>query len=130
MHKFLAVGVPSSRHSIGASAEWRPQLGRALIVVPTFAILGLIVGQLLKTAGVIDGGFNNWRPVALALLVWSACFCAGIVMSRGQRGEQVVFLLPAVLITVAFVIFPTIYALFIAFNSWNLSAAGGRQFNG
>jgi multiple sugar transport system permease protein len=92
--------------------------------------LTLISGQFLKTIGATTIGFANWRPIAAALVVWSICLCLGLVLSRGQRGEELVFLLPAILITVAFVIFPTIYALFIAFNNWNLSAAAGRQFNG
>jgi multiple sugar transport system permease protein len=130
MHDTPAVPIQSPSRSLGVTPDWRFQLGRALILVPTAAILGLIAVQLLKSASLIDAGFANWRPVALALIIWAACFCTGIVLSRGQRGEQAVFLLPAVLLTFAFVIFPTIYALFIAFNSWNLSSAGGRQFNG
>jgi multiple sugar transport system permease protein len=86
--------------------------------------------QTLKTFGVISMGFSNWRPVAVSVLVWSICLCVGLVLTRGQRGEEIVFLLPAVLLTVAFVIFPTFFAIFIAFTNWNLSATAGRQFNG
>jgi multiple sugar transport system permease protein len=40
------------------------------------------------------------------------------------------FLLPAVLFTVAMVVFPTFFGLYIAFTDWNLSSFAGRQFNG
>jgi multiple sugar transport system permease protein len=39
-------------------------------------------------------------------------------------------LLPAVLFTVAMVIFPTVFGLYIAFTDWNLSSLTGRRFNG
>ncbi len=125
-----AINIPETGVAAGVTPEWRATLGRNVILVSSAAVLALVVIQFLKTAGATDFGFNNWRPVAVALFGWSVMLCLGIVVARGQRGEQAVFLLPAVLLTVAFVIFPTIYALFIAFNSWNLSAAAGRQFNG
>ena len=39
-------------------------------------------------------------------------------------------MLPAVLFTVAMVIFPTLFGLYIAFTDWNLSSFAGRRFNG
>nr|MBA3451175.1 sugar ABC transporter permease [Chloroflexia bacterium] len=130
MHDYPALEIAEPSVTRGVTSEWRATLGRTVIRVATTLVLTLIILQFLKTAGVTSFGFDNWRPVAVALLGWSALLCLGIILSRGQHGEQAVFLLPAVLLTVAFVIFPTIYALFIAFNSWNLSAAAGRQFNG
>ncbi len=125
-----AIEIPTQPPVLSVTPDSRVAFGRILVRVSTFIILALIAGQFLKTIGATAIGFANWRPVAAALVVWSVCLCFGLVLSRGQRGEELVFLLPAILITVAFVIFPTIYALFIAFNSWNLSAAAGRQFNG
>lgn len=130
MRENPAIDIPDVRSPLIVTPDWRASLGRVLIRASSAAVLVMVVVQFLKTIGVTTVGFNNWRPVAAALVAWSACLCLGLVLSRGQRGEETVFLLPAVLITVAFVIFPTIYALFIAFNSWNLSAAAGRQFNG
>lgn len=108
----------------------RPRLGRLLIWAASLAAVAVLALQLARTAGVPGVGFATWRPVAAAFLAWAVALCVGLVLSRGQRGEQAVFLLPAVLLTVAFVIFPTIYALYIAFHRWNLSASAGRQFNG
>ena len=51
---------------------------------------------------------------------------AGLVMTRGERGHQLLFLLPALLFTVAVVIFPTFFGLYIAFTDWNLSSVSGR----
>lgn len=125
-----AIEAPTHPQLLTVTPDWRTAGGRMLIRVSTVVMVALIAGQFLKTIGATSIGFATWRPIAAALLVWSVCLCLGLVLSRGQRGEELVFLLPAILITVAFVIFPTIYALFIAFNSWNLSAAAGRQFNG
>jgi multiple sugar transport system permease protein len=114
----------------GVSTDWRAPLGRALITAASIVAALLTIVQLAKTLGATEHGFENWRPVAIALLAWACCLCAGLVLTKGPRGQELLFLLPAVLITIAFVIFPTIYALFISFNSWNLSAAAGRQFTG
>jgi multiple sugar transport system permease protein len=130
MHQNPAVELPKADAPIGVTADWRVQLGRVLIAGASLVVIILIVMQLAKTLGVLNVGFANWRPVATSLLAWAACLMVGVVLVRGQRGQELVFLLPAVLVTFAFVIFPTIYALFIAFNSWNLSAASGRQFSG
>ena len=39
-------------------------------------------------------------------------------------------MLPALLFTVAMVIFPTLFGLYIAFTDWNLNAEAGHHFNG
>ena len=48
----------------------------------------------------------------------------------GQGRQPLVFLLPAVLVTLAVVIFPTIFGLYVSFTDWQLNDPGGRQFNG
>lgn len=130
MHQNPAVELPKTDVPIGVTADWHAQFGKLLIAGASIVVAVLVVMQLAKTLGVSSIGFANWRPVAVALLAWAVCLMAGVVFVRGQRGQELVFLLPAVLVTFAFVLFPTIYALFIAFNSWNLSAASGRQFTG
>ena len=57
-------------------------------------------------------------------------FGFGLVLTRGERGRRALFLLPAVLFTVAMAIFPTFFGLYIAFTDWNLSSVTGRHFNG
>src|SRR5688500_6882187 len=130
MQQNPAVELPIADVPIGVAAGWRQTTGRVVLVVASLVTLALLAVQLLKTLGFTAVGFANWRAIAVAFLGCAVCFCANVFLPRGQRGERAVFLLPAVLITVAFIIFPTIYALFIAFHNWNLSAAAGRQFAG
>jgi multiple sugar transport system permease protein len=130
MQQNPAVELPIADVPIGVSHGWRQTAGRLLIVIASLALAVFLGIQLLKTLGLASVGFENWRPVAVAFVAWAVCLCASVVWTRGQRGEQALFLLPAVLITLAFVIFPTIYALFISLHNWNLSAVSGRQFAG
>jgi multiple sugar transport system permease protein len=75
-------------------------------------------------------GFSNWRPVLYGYLIWAVTFGAAQVMMRGEDGEKALFVLPAVLFTIAMVIFPTFFGLAIAFTDWNLSSLEGPRFNG
>jgi multiple sugar transport system permease protein len=45
-------------------------------------------------------------------------------------GRRALFVLPAVLFTVAMVIFPMLFGLYVSLTDWNLSSFAGRQFNG
>ena len=108
----------------------RKAMGRALIwlAIGIFAIVVLL--QILNAAGVIPLGFENWRPTLYAYGVFAVLLCAGIVLSRGERGWRALFILPAALFTVAMAIFPTLFGLSIAFTDWNLASATGQKFNG
>jgi multiple sugar transport system permease protein len=86
--------------------------------------------QILSAAGVSSLSFENWRPALYAFLLWGAALGAGQVMIRGEAGHRALFILPAVLFTVAMVIFPTFFGLYIAFTDWNLSSFAGRRLNG
>lgn len=130
MQQNPAIELPTADAPIGVTAGWRQTLGRVLIVGASLVAIALVAVQVLRTLGLTTLGFQNWRPVAIAYLAWAVCLCVSLVLTRGERGERAVFVLPAVLMTLAFIIFPTIYALFIAFHNWNLSAAAGREFTG
>src|SRR5215203_5707762 len=106
MQQNPAVELPISDIPIGVSHGWRQPAGRLLIAIASLVLAALLALQLFKTFGLTSVGFDNWRPVAVTFVGWAVCLCAGIVWTRGQRGEQAVFLLPAVLITLAFVISP------------------------
>jgi multiple sugar transport system permease protein len=108
----------------------RQAAGRALIVLSTLALASTFVVQLLYTLGTISIGFANWRPVLYAYLVWAFGLGAGQVLARGERGHRALFLLPALLFTIAVVIFPTLFGLYIALTDWNLSSLTGIHFNG
>lgn len=108
----------------------RKRIGSAILVLASigFGVIALI--QLLNEGEVIEIGFENWRPVLYGFVLWGAALGLAQVMIRGEAGHRALFLLPAVLFTIAMVIFPTFFGLYIAFTDWNLSAFAGRQFNG
>jgi multiple sugar transport system permease protein len=68
--------------------------------------------------------------VLYAYLLWGIALGANQVLVRGERGLRALFLLPAVLFTVAVVIFPTIFGFYIASLDWNLSSLEGPRFFG
>ncbi|HEX4768270.1 MAG TPA: sugar ABC transporter permease [Lichenihabitans sp.] len=108
----------------------RKRAGRTLIVAASLLLAASLLVQTLHTVSAIAPGFATWRPVLYAYLLWAAALGAGQVMIRGERGQKALFLLPALLFTVAVVIFPTLFGLYIAFTDWNLSSLTGRHFNG
>ena len=110
-------------------AAGRQQAGRALIVLASLGLAGVTVLQILHAAGTIATGFATWRPVLYAYIAWSVALGTGQVLARGEQGRQALFVLPAVLFTVAVVIFPTLFGFYIASLDWNLSAASGPHFN-
>lgn len=122
--------MATADYAVGGVSKDRQRLGKAVIWLATVIALIPLVLQIANEAGWTERGLSNWRPVAYAFVLWAVALCVGLILSKGPRGEQDVFLLPAALLTLAFVIFPTIYAVFIAFSDWNLSAVNGRTFNG
>ncbi|MFC4668723.1 carbohydrate ABC transporter permease [Seohaeicola nanhaiensis] len=108
----------------------RKTFGRAIVWGSAAIFAGVTVAQVLQQAGSADFGFRTWRPTLYTYLLWAACLCWAQVLLYGERGKRVLFVLPAVLFVVSMVVFPLIFALGIAFSSWNLSSPDGRQFNG
>ncbi|MGE3876802.1 MAG: carbohydrate ABC transporter permease [Parvibaculaceae bacterium] len=96
----------------------------------TVVLAVVVLWQVLFKAEVIAAGFDTWRPVLYAFVLWAIALGAAQVLIRGERGKHALFVLPAVAFTVAMVIFPTIFGLYIAFTDWNLSSLTGRRFNG
>jgi multiple sugar transport system permease protein len=113
----------------GVSRE-RVQDGRRVLVLASIGFAAVALIQILFEAGVLAWGFENWRPVLYAYLLWGAALGWGLVRMRGAAGHRALFVLPAVLFTVAMVIFPTFFGLYIAFTDWNLSSFEGRRFSG
>src|SRR5262245_2842651 len=113
-----------------STSEPRAPLGRALTWAASLGLAALVLWQVLYSAGVITAGFDNWRPVLYGFLLWAAAIGAAQVLIRGERGKHALFVLPAVAFTVAMVIFPTFFGLYLAFMNWNLSSLSGPQFNG
>jgi multiple sugar transport system permease protein len=119
-HDAVAGQVPPLRRKFG---NWVVGGSTALL----FAVIAL---QAFHQSGAVSFGFANWMPVFIAYGLWGIALCAGNIMRAGEQGWRALFILPAVLFTLALVIFPTVFGFYIAFSDWNLQSAGGRTFNG
>ena len=104
--------------------------GKRIITLATLGFGAVVAIQVLFDAGLLSRGFENWRPVLYAYILWGIALGFGLVRLRGGAGHRALFVLPAVLFTVAMVIFPTFFGLYIAFTDWNLSSFEGRRFSG
>lgn len=108
----------------------RQRAGTFLIRSATFVFFALTLIQTLSHAGIISFGFANWLPILIVFGLWGAALCIGNILRSGEAGWRALFVLPAILFTLALVVFPTIFGLYLAFTDWNLSSATGRRFNG
>lgn len=130
----MTLGNPpyATDQPVGAHrpTEQRRAVARGMMIVAGAGLLGTLALQILAEAGLVGLTFETWRPLLYAYLVFAVALCAAQVIGRGEDGERALFVLPAVLFTVAVVIFPTLFGLYIAFTDWNLSSAAGRRFNG
>jgi multiple sugar transport system permease protein len=115
---------------IAGISDSRRRTGSNLIIAASALLAAVVLVQILDAAGALSLGLENWRPVLYAVVAWAVALCVGIVLRRGEAGTQTLFVLPAFLFTVAMVIFPTFFGLYIAFTDWNLSSFTGRRFNG
>ena len=128
-----AVAVAGDQHFEVASqqvAAGRKRAGQQLIFLGSLAFAALLLVQALHVTGSTTLGFANWRPILYAYVVWAAALSYAQVVVRGEAGLRALFLLPAIFFTIAMVIFPTFFGLYIAFTDWNLSSFAGRQFSG
>ena len=108
----------------------RIAFGRVLIWGSVAVLLATALLQTLQASGGTDLGFTNWRPTLYAYILWAICLCWGQVLTRGEQGKRVLFVLPAVLFVISLTIIPLVFGLGIAFSDWNLSSPDGREFNG
>ncbi len=108
----------------------RRSVGRGLLILASVVLVGVLVAQILDAQGAVHLGFTTWRPLLYAYLFWGISLGVSQVLTRGEKGQRTLFVLPAVLFTLAMVVFPLLFGLYIAFSDWNLSSFAGRQFNG
>jgi multiple sugar transport system permease protein len=108
----------------------RKRVGWGMILLASLILVAVILIQILYKTETITVGFDTWRAVLYAYLLWALTLAMGQVLIRGELGRRSLFLLPALLFTISLVIFPTFFGLYIAFTDWNLSSFEGRQFNG
>lgn len=111
------------------SVAARAVAGRRLIRVASLGLAVVVLLQVLSATGVLPVGLTTWQPTLFAYIVWSIALGVSQVMIRGEQGKRALFLLPALLFTIALVIFPTFFGLGIAATDWNLSSLTGVHFN-
>ena len=104
--------------------------GRALVWSAAFVLFATLVVQALHDFEYLSFGFETWRPVLYAYVLWAISMGVAQVLLRGERGKRALFVLPAVLFVVSIVVFPLLFGLYISFTDWNLSSLTGRKFNG
>lgn len=120
LHTVTADNISDRRRHFGKGIVW----GAALI----FAGLGL--WQFAYQTGRVSTGFDTWRPVLYAYMLWATALCAAQVIVRGEVGKRTLFILPAALFVISLVVFPLLFALYISFTDWNLASQSGPQPNG
>jgi multiple sugar transport system permease protein len=108
----------------------RIRVGR-LLMRGSFVLLLLVAGvQALDALGVLRIGFTDWQPTAWAYVAWAICLCIGILMTRGEQGKRILFVLPSALLVVSLTVIPLLLGIAIAFSDWNLSSREGPRFAG
>jgi multiple sugar transport system permease protein len=119
-------------HIVGAGelSPARRSAGQAILLVASLVLAAALLIQILDKSGALTLGFATWRPLLYAFVLWAIALCVAQAMIRGEMGMRALFVLPAVLFTIAMVIFPMLFGIYIAFTDWNLSAFAGRRFNG
>ncbi len=122
-----ATGLGASFDTISGS---RKTLGRAIVIAATFLLFAALLLQFLYARGSISFGFATWQPLIYVYVIWGVAIGVGQVIIRGDEGHRALFVLPAVLFTVAMVVFPTLFGFYIAMSDWNLSSLTGQKFNG
>lgn len=108
---------------------WRSAVRLAARGLTLIVILAVLI-QTLKTIGVVEVGFSSWRSVAIIILLWFVVVDINVYVNGGLKGQQLLFLLPALQITLSLVIFPTLFGLAVSFTQWDLGGVSGPVFNG
>ena len=120
LHTVTAENISDQRKLFGKALVW----GTALLGI------ALALWQFAYTTGRIDTGFDTWRPVLYAYMLWATALCADQVIVNGEKGKRTLFVLPAALFVISLVVFPLLFALYISFTDWNLASPNGPQPNG
>ena len=110
-------------------AHWR-QIVRFAAQAMTVVVIAAVLAQVLNTVELIDLGFLSWRSVALIVVLWFIVVDVATYVTGGLKGRRLLFLLPALQITLSLIIFPTLFGLFVAFTQWDLGGVSGPVFNG
>lgn len=113
-----------------AVPEGRARAGRLLIRGSFLALVVVAAIQALDALGALDLGFADWQPTAFAYGAWAVCLCVGKVLTSGEQGKRLLFVLPSALLVVSLTVIPLLLGIAIAFSEWNLSSPTGPRFAG
>mgnify|MGYP005657307139 FL=1 len=119
-------------HTVTADniSDSRKRLGKLIVWSTALCCMMLALLQTMYQAGRIGIGFETWRPILYAYMLWATALCAAQVIVNGEKGKRTLFVLPAALFVVSLVVFPLLFALYIPFTDWNLASPNGPQPNG
>lgn len=119
-------------HTVTADniSDNRKRLGKMMVRGTAILGLGLALWQFAHETGRVTSGFDTWRPVLYAYLLWATALCISQVVVNGEKGKRTLFVLPAALFVISLVVFPLLFALYISFTDWNLASPGGPKPNG
>ncbi|MFK7879652.1 hypothetical protein [Roseobacter sp.] len=119
-------------HTVTADniTDARRRFGRSLVWATALLFVALAALQFMHDTGRIEIGFDTWRPVLFAYLLWATALCAAQVIVNGEKGKRTLFVLPAALFVISLVVFPLLFALYVSFTDWNLASLNGPQPNG
>ena len=119
-------------HTVTADAisDTRKRLGKAMVWGSAALFFALGAWQMGFETGRVTVGFDTWRPVLYAYMLWATALCAAQVIVNGEKGKRTLFVLPAALFVISLVVFPLLFALYISFTDWNLASPNGPQPNG
>jgi len=119
-------------HTVTADniSDKRKRLGKLLVWGTALFGFALALWQFAFETGRVSSGFDTWRPVLYAYLLWATALCVSQVIVNGEKGKRTLFVLPAALFVISLVVFPLLFALYISFTDWNLASADGPRPNG
>jgi len=111
-------------------SDERKRFGKLLVWATALFGLALAAWQFAFETGRVESGFDTWRPILYAYMLWATALCASQVIVNGEKGKRTLFVLPAALFVISLVVFPLLFALYISFTDWNLASPDGPQPNG
>lgn len=96
----------------------------------TLVVIAAGVLQVAQTLGEVQMGWLSWGRLAVLVVLWFIVVDIAVYVTGGLKGQRLLFLLPALQITISLVIFPTVFGIVVAFTQWDLGGISGPVFNG
>jgi multiple sugar transport system permease protein len=86
-------------HTVTADniSDSRKRLGKLIVWSTALCCMMLALLQTMYQAGRIGIGFETWRPILYAYMLWATALCAAQVIVNGEKGKRTLFVLPAAL---------------------------------